>query len=305
MPGTWPGTSRRTCARRAIHREPGRLWGLWCGCRGRGRLLQHVRGQAPASWRGSRAGPSGPAALRRRPSGPAALRRHPRGPNAVGTHDHEPARRVAHRRAADPRVSRRRGRRHLGGPANAGFVHGCDLHPVACLCAARRPGSVPEPGVRLLARRAGQLQRDPCRREDERRCALDLEVRSVRRVRLAAGRSGRTRRRTNSRSDRRRSRGGQVRGRDPRLQHPDGRDRINPGAGAVYDLYVGAGNADPVHARAIVMAAVQGDLAIVMESLGPWVSDARAGHPNPAQALTPVCFSGVLTSVTWPGEAPP
>jgi hypothetical protein len=80
---------------------------------------------------------------------------------------------------------------------------------------------------------------------------------------------------------------------------------FNPGSGAVYDLYVGAGNADPVHARAIVMAAVRGDLAIVLESLGPWVSDAKAGHPNPAQTLTPVCFSGVLTSVTWPGETPP
>ncbi len=80
---------------------------------------------------------------------------------------------------------------------------------------------------------------------------------------------------------------------------------FHPGYGAVYDLYVGAGNADPVHARAIVMAAVRGDLAIVMESLGPWVSDANLGHPNPAQTLTPVCFSAILTSVTWPGEAVP
>jgi len=76
------------------------------------------------------------------------------------------------------------------------------------------------------------------------------------------------------------------------------------GYGAIYDLNVGAGNATPIHARAIVMASVKGDLAIILSSLGPW-TDRRLGHPNPASTVTPICFSAILTSVTWPGEPPP
>lgn len=77
-----------------------------------------------------------------------------------------------------------------------------------------------------------------------------------------------------------------------------------PGYGAVYDMQVGAGSGTAVRARAIVIAAVQNDLAIVLDSLGPWTG-ARAGHPNPAQTLMGVCVSAVLTSVEWPGEEPP
>lgn len=79
---------------------------------------------------------------------------------------------------------------------------------------------------------------------------------------------------------------------------------FQPGYGAVYDLYVGAGSATPIHARAIVMTAVKGDLAIILDSLGPWYGK-QSGHPNPAQTKSPICFSSILTSVTWPGEAPP
>jgi hypothetical protein len=77
-----------------------------------------------------------------------------------------------------------------------------------------------------------------------------------------------------------------------------------PGYGGVYDLQVGAGGGPPVHARAIVIAAVHGDLAIVLTSLGPWTG-AKVAHPNPAQTLIAVCFSAVVTSVQWPGEPPP
>jgi hypothetical protein len=77
-----------------------------------------------------------------------------------------------------------------------------------------------------------------------------------------------------------------------------------PGYGGVYDLQVGAGSGLPIHARAVVIAAVQGDLAIALTSLGPWTG-AKVAHPNPAQTLIVVCAATVLTSVQWPGEPPP
>lgn len=76
------------------------------------------------------------------------------------------------------------------------------------------------------------------------------------------------------------------------------------GYGAVYDVRIGAGNADPIHARAVVIAAVKGDLAIVLDSLGPWDNEQK-GHPNPAQTKIVICFSPIVNSVAWPGEPPP
>jgi hypothetical protein len=77
-----------------------------------------------------------------------------------------------------------------------------------------------------------------------------------------------------------------------------------PGYGAVYDLRVGAGSANPIHARAVVIAAVKGDLAIILDSLGPFDGQ-RLGHPFPVQTHGVICFSPVVNSVTWPGESPP
>lgn len=77
----------------------------------------------------------------------------------------------------------------------------------------------------------------------------------------------------------------------------------HPGYGAVYDLNVGAGNAGAVHARAIVMAAVDGNLGIVLDSLGPFHSGPYA-HANPSKTRIAFCISPTLTSLTWPGEAP-
>jgi hypothetical protein len=76
------------------------------------------------------------------------------------------------------------------------------------------------------------------------------------------------------------------------------------GYGAVYALNVDAGNAAPVPARAIVMAAVDGNLTILLDSLGPWIKPDPTTHPNPAQTWTPGCFSATLTSLSWPGEEP-
>ena len=77
-----------------------------------------------------------------------------------------------------------------------------------------------------------------------------------------------------------------------------------PGYGAVYDLRVGAGSADPIHARAVVIAAVKGDLAITLDSVSPFV-DKRVGHPFPAQTYGVICYGPIINSVTWPGEPPP
>ncbi len=77
-----------------------------------------------------------------------------------------------------------------------------------------------------------------------------------------------------------------------------------PGYGAVYDLRIGAGSADPIHARAVVIAAVKGDLAITLDSVGPFDAK-RLGHPFPAQTHAVICFSPIVSSLTWPGEPPP
>lgn len=77
-----------------------------------------------------------------------------------------------------------------------------------------------------------------------------------------------------------------------------------PGYGAVYDLRVGAGNANPIHARAVVMAAVKGDLAITLDTVSPF-DGKRLGHPFPAQTFSVICFSPIVSSLTWPGESPP
>jgi hypothetical protein len=77
-----------------------------------------------------------------------------------------------------------------------------------------------------------------------------------------------------------------------------------PGYGAVYDLRVGAGSANPIHARAIVIAAVKGDLAITLDVVGPFDAK-RVGHPFPVQTHSAICFSPVVSSLTWPGESPP
>ena len=77
-----------------------------------------------------------------------------------------------------------------------------------------------------------------------------------------------------------------------------------PGYGAVYDLQIGAGSAQPVHARVVLIAAVKGDLAIVFDSVGPFDSQ-KLGHPFPAQTHGVVCYSPTINSVTWPGEPPP
>jgi hypothetical protein len=76
------------------------------------------------------------------------------------------------------------------------------------------------------------------------------------------------------------------------------------GYGGVYHLRVGAGAADPIESRAVVMAATKGDLAIVLTSLSPFRAFAK-GHPNPASTFGVICFATIVNSIAWPGEPPP
>lgn len=77
-----------------------------------------------------------------------------------------------------------------------------------------------------------------------------------------------------------------------------------PGYGAVYDLLLSAGSAQPTHTRVILIAAVKGDLAIVLDSIGPFDAQ-KLGHPFPAQTHGVICFSPMINTIAWPGEPPP
>jgi hypothetical protein len=76
------------------------------------------------------------------------------------------------------------------------------------------------------------------------------------------------------------------------------------GYGGVYDLRVGAGAAEPVHARAIVVAATQGDLALILATEGPYKLFDK-GHPNPASTWNALCVASFINSIVWPGQPPP
>ena len=79
-----------------------------------------------------------------------------------------------------------------------------------------------------------------------------------------------------------------------------------PGYGAVYDTTIRMGTGESVHARVVVEVAIKRGLAVILNSIGPYVKSApdAQGHPNPAETTMPYYFVDAANSVTWPGDPP-
>lgn len=75
----------------------------------------------------------------------------------------------------------------------------------------------------------------------------------------------------------------------------------HPGYGAVYDYQI-PGATSGVKARAIIMAATDGDLAIVVRFTGLYEPTDNYSHANPAGTWAVFCVAKPANSVVWPGE---
>jgi hypothetical protein len=77
----------------------------------------------------------------------------------------------------------------------------------------------------------------------------------------------------------------------------------NPGYGAVYDTTVQTASGQSLHVRMIIEVAVKKDLAIELVEVGPFVQTTpKDGFPNPSDTILVFLSSGIVNTVTFPGD---
>lgn len=77
----------------------------------------------------------------------------------------------------------------------------------------------------------------------------------------------------------------------------------NPGYGAVYDTTVQTANGQSLHVRMIIEVAIKKDLAIELVEIGPFQQTVpKDGFPNPADTIIVFLTSGIVNTVTFPGD---
>jgi len=77
----------------------------------------------------------------------------------------------------------------------------------------------------------------------------------------------------------------------------------NPGYGAVYDTTVQTASGQSLHVRLIIEVAVKKDLAIELVEVGPFQQTVpKDGFPNPSDTILVFISSGIVNTVTFPGD---
>ena len=78
---------------------------------------------------------------------------------------------------------------------------------------------------------------------------------------------------------------------------------FQPGAGEAYNYVINGSNNTQVPGRLIILAAVKGNLAIVVLDSGPYEKFSNLDHPSPADQFAALYADPVVNSVKWPSTS--